>query len=221
MTKKTVTKSSHASTGSDSALQKITASNLGIKVSEKEISPLAMSIYIRSLLQNWRQGTVACKGRSDVAYSNKKPWKQKGTGRARAGSARSPLWRGGGVIFGPQPRTRVLKTGKNAKRGVLNTLFFDYLKNGKVAALAWDAALEKPKTSQAFNLLKKVGLHQEKVVLFLPTNDVVSYASFSNIPNVRILYYDQPNAFDLANGTQWLVLNKDLEHFKKMVSQWI
>ena len=68
-----------------------------------------MSIYIRSLLQNWRQGTVACKGRSDVGYSNKKPWKQKGTGRARAGSARSPLWRGGGVIFGPQPRTRVLK----------------------------------------------------------------------------------------------------------------
>ena len=60
------------------------------------------------MLQNWRQGTVACKGRSDVAFSNKKPWKQKGTGRARAGSARSPLWRKGGVIFGPQPRTRTL-----------------------------------------------------------------------------------------------------------------
>ena len=75
-----------------------------------------MAVYVRSLLQNWRQGTVGCKGRSDVAYSNKKPWKQKGTGRARAGSARSPLWRGGGVIFGPQPRTRVLKAGKQVKK---------------------------------------------------------------------------------------------------------
>ena len=68
----------------------------------KKYRPVAMAIYVRALLQNWRQGTVACKGRSDVSYSNKKPWKQKGTGRARAGSARSPLWRGGGVIFGPQ-----------------------------------------------------------------------------------------------------------------------
>ena len=67
-------------------------------------------------MQNWRQGTVACKGRSDVAFSNKKPWKQKGTGRARAGSARSPLWRGGGVIFGPQPRTRMLKVAKQVKK---------------------------------------------------------------------------------------------------------
>src|SRR5690348_15481044 len=68
------------------------------------VSVQSFSTWIRSLLQNWRQGTVGVKGRSDVARSNKKPWKQKGTGRARAGSARSPLWRGGGVIFGPSPR---------------------------------------------------------------------------------------------------------------------
>src|SRR5260221_13587778 len=66
--------------------------------------PATFSTWIRVLAQNWRQGTVACKGRSDVAYTNRKPWKQKGTGRARAGSARSPLWKGGGAIFGPQAR---------------------------------------------------------------------------------------------------------------------
>jgi large subunit ribosomal protein L4 len=204
-----------------SALEAITASDLNIEGAAKDISSVATAVYIRSLLQNWRQGTVGCKGRSEVAYSNKKPWKQKGTGRARAGSARSPLWRGGGVIFGPQPRTRVLKTGKQVKKNVLNSILFGFLEKGKVASLNWDATLQKPSTSQAYKLLKSHGLHQDKVVLFLPTNDLMSYASFVNIPTVRILFFDQPNAFDLANGTQWLILKKDFEHFKNMVSQWI
>ena len=80
---------------------------------------------LRALLQNWRQGTVACKGRSDVAYSNKKPWKQKGTGRARAGSARSPLWRGGGVIFGPQATSRTLRVPQSLRKNVLNALHLE------------------------------------------------------------------------------------------------
>jgi large subunit ribosomal protein L4 len=219
MNKQKVTKAKES--GVSSVIQTLSASDLNIEGARKEISPVAMAVYVRSLLQNWRQGTVACKGRSDVAYSNKKPWKQKGTGRARAGSARSPLWRGGGVIFGPQPRTRVLKAGKQLKRSVLNSVLFKFLEQGKVASLNWDASLQKPATAQAFKLLKNSGLSQDKVVLFLPVNDVISQASFANIPNVRILFYDQPNAYDLANGTRWVILNKDLEHFKKMVSQWI
>jgi large subunit ribosomal protein L4 len=205
-----------------SLLQTISSAELNIEAdSQKEFSPVSMAVYIRSLLQNWRQGTVSCKGRADVAYSNKKPWKQKGTGRARAGSARSPLWRGGGVTFGPQPRTRVLKAGTQVKRNVLNSILFDFLNNKKVVSLDWNSEMQKPSTSQAAKLLKQSGLHQEKIVLFLPTNDYMSHASFINIPNVRILFYDQPNAFDLSNGTRWLVLKKDLEHFKNMVSQWI
>lgn len=217
MSKQKVTKSTEGA----SSLQKITASDLQVEGGQKEVSPVAMAIYIRTLLQNWRQGTVACKGRADVAYSNKKPWKQKGTGRARAGSARSPLWRGGGVTFGPQPRTRVLKTSRQVKKNVLNSILFDFLNNGKVVSLNWDASLSKPSTMQAAQLLRKNGLHEQKIVLFLPAHDMITHASFSNIPNVHILLYDQPNAFDLANGTHWLVFNKDLEHFKKMVSQWI
>ena len=220
MSKQKVTKSQE--NNASSLLHTVSSADLNIADdARKEVSPVSMAIYVRSLLQNWRQGTVSCKGRSDVAYSNKNPWKQKSIGRARAGSARSPLWRGGGVIFGPQPRTRVLKTGKQVKRNVLNSILFNFLDAGKVASLNWDADIQKPSTSQAYNLLKNSGILQEKVVLFLPTNDSISYASFSNIPNVRILFYDQPNAFDLSNGTQWLILKKDFEHFKKMVSQWI
>lgn len=204
-----------------SLVESISASDLQLSSEQKSFSPIAVAVYVRSLLQNWRQGTVACKGRSEVAYSNKKPWKQKGTGRARAGSARSPLWRGGGVIFGPQPRTRVLKATKQIKKSAMNSMLFSFLEQGKVALLNWDVALDKPSTSQAFNLLKNSGFAQEKVILFLPTGDMINYASFSNIPNVRILFFDQPNAFDLANGKHWLILKKDFDHFKKMVSQWI
>lgn len=217
MTKQKVTKTN--ASNSSSLLEKVSSADLNIE--RKEVHPTSMAVYVRSLLQNWRQGTVACKGRSDVAYSNKKPWKQKGTGRARAGSARSPLWRGGGVIFGPQPRTRVLKTGKQVKKNVLNSIFFNFLDQGKIASLNWDAALDKPSTSHAYNMLKQSGLHQEKVILFLSAHDSITYASFANIPNIQILLFDQPNAYDIANGTQWLVLKKDFEQFKHMVSQWI
>src|SRR5680860_633450 len=97
----------------------VTAKDLGLESVEK-VSPKAYSTWIKVLLQNWRQGTVGCKGRSDVAKSTKKPWKQKGTGRARAGSARSPLWRGGGVTFGPQKRSRKLKFPRNIKDSILS-----------------------------------------------------------------------------------------------------
>src|SRR3990167_8761361 len=94
----------------------ITPANLGLgdlEVRSKNVANATFSTWVRVLLQNGRQGTVACKGRSDVAFSNKKPWKQKGTGRARAGSARSPVWRKGGVIFGPQARVRKLSIPVN------------------------------------------------------------------------------------------------------------
>src|SRR5579863_8752187 len=88
----------------------------------KKATPASFSTWIRVLAKNWQQGTVACKGRSDVAYTNRKPSKQKGTGRARAGSARSPLWKGGGVIFGPQARVRTLKMARKMKHKVLLTM---------------------------------------------------------------------------------------------------
>jgi len=183
------------------------------------ISSVGFSTWIRALLQNWRQGTVACKGRSDVSYSNKKPWKQKGTGRARAGSARSPLWRGGGVIFGPQARVRKLKVNKEVKRRVLNNMFLDLLENKKICYLDWD--FEKPKTSATRKVLENLKLDSQKIVLLLNPTDVVSYAAFSNISNVRLVFFDQLNAFDLASGNILMFLKKDLDMFKDTVSQWI
>ncbi len=121
------------------------------------------AIYIRQLLQNWRQGTVGCKGRSDVSFSNRKPWKQKGTGRARAGSARSPLWRGGGVIFGPQPRVRMLKSIKKAKTVVFLIYLYVIIWIRERFIFALGISMDNaPKTSYAYNLLKQANLAHNK-----------------------------------------------------------
>jgi large subunit ribosomal protein L4 len=199
----------------------LSAKEVGLDAPKSRISPVGFSIWVRALLQNWRQGTVGCKDRSEVAFSNRKPWKQKGTGRARAGSLRSPLWRKGGVTFGPQERTRTLKVTKKVKQGVLSTLVYNQLEAGKVAYIDWAFEGSTPKTSAAFDVLRTAKLHEDKVTVFLPVNDIMTYASFVNIPNVRILFYDQPNAFDLAKGDRWVVFKKDLENFKGMVEKWI
>lgn len=204
-----------------SATAVLTAEQLSLPAELKVVSPKEFAQYVRALNQNWRQGTVACKGRSDVSYSNKKPWKQKGTGRARAGSARSPLWRGGGVTFGPQPRTRTLAVTKNIRRNVLQGLLNQFLTAGKVVSLNWSLSQERPKTADAFTALKSAGLAKERLVLFVPAHDTLTYASFANIPNVRVLFFDQPNAYDLVHADRWVLLNRDVEHFKTMVEQWL
>jgi len=187
----------------------------------KQATPALFSTWIRVLAKNWQQGTVACKGRSDVAYTNRKPWRQKGTGRARAGSARSPLWRGGGAIFGPQERNRTLRMAKKMKHKVLLTMLAHNLDQKNVMCADWQLAGEKPKTAEAQELVNHVGLANKKIVLFVAPYDFQSALSFANIPNVRPLSFDQVNAYDLANSDCWVFLKKDFDHFRGMVSQWI
>ncbi len=183
-------------------------------------SPASYSQCIRVLMQNWRQGTVGCKDRSEVAFSTRKPWKQKGTGRARAGSLRSPLWRKGGVTFGPQARVRTLDVPKKLRSKVFSALFSNFIDNNKIISLNWFIE-DRPKTSIAFNALKEANLHNKKIVLFISKEDYLSQASFSNIANVRMLLYDQPNAYDLSYGDSWVFLDKDIDKFKEMVGSWI
>jgi len=104
-------------------------------IDRKEESARTVAHAIRVLFQNWRQGTVGCKSRGEVAFSNKKPWRQKGTGRARVSSLRSPLWRKGGIIFGPQPRVRELSLNTKQKRLAFNNLLFSMLDKEAVYCL--------------------------------------------------------------------------------------
>lgn len=203
----------------DSISRAMTAKDLGVSP-DLAVSGQQFSQWVRALLQNWRQGTVGVKGRSDVALTNKKPFKQKGTGRARAGSARSPLWRGGGVIFGPQKRTKHLFVPKKTKQKVLASLLVDRLQNDRIVVLDWALSSQEPKTKLAAQLLKDAALHNKKISLLLAPNDALSYSSFANLPNVQVLLFDQPNAYDLANCEYWVLLKKDQDLFKEAVKQW-
>lgn len=204
-----------------SSLQTLALSDVGLAGVKKKKVVTGFSTWVRALMQNWRQGTVGCKGRSDVNRTNKKPWKQKGTGRARAGSARSPLWRGGGVVFGPQPRVRTLRVSQKLKKVVLRNMFMGFLDKGKVLVADWKGVDAKPSTSMAAHFLKSVGLDDRKVTLFLPWADTLNRASFNNISHVTILLADQMNACDMSGCGTLLILKKDLEHFKEMVARWI
>lgn len=192
--------------------------DVGLKKQDRDANPAAFAQWVRALHQNARQGTVGCKGRSDVARSGRKPWKQKGTGRARAGSARSPIWRGGGVTFGPQKRDRALKVPKGQRKQVLRALIEQFLDAGRVTAIKWQVA-DKPKTALAQKALREAGLFGKRVTLLVGVNDQLAQCSFRNIAGVQIVLFDQPNAVSLGSSEAWLILDKDIESLKAMVPQ--
>ncbi len=212
---KNVTKSKNPPVN-DSVLVTLSTKDLGLSDRPEKISSVAFANWIRVLLQNWRQGTVGCKDRSEVAYSNKKPWKQKGTGRARAGSRRSPLWIGGGVTFGPQPRVRTLKINKDLKKRILGDIFWNLLDNKNVFCLDW-AATDKPRTAEIYKLLKDLNLLGTKLNILVDPTDLLTQASFANIPNVHLILFDEANGYYLASGSKLILLKKDLDKFKNMV----
>ncbi|MBD3231553.1 50S ribosomal protein L4 [Candidatus Dependentiae bacterium] len=196
---------------------------IAIDFEKKECDAKTYSYAIRKLLQNWRQGTVGCKNRSMVSFSNRKPWRQKGTGRARAGTLKSPLWRKGGIVFGPQPRIRNLDLNKKQLKSVLNNVFSDFVEESskKIYCLDFDLTNEnKPSTKKAYDAIKQLGIINKKILMFLPFEDEVNLTSFRNIPKINLAYFDQPNVFDLSNSDCLVFLKKDMNLFKDMVSLW-
>lgn len=200
----------------------VTPADIWAQLPERSmVSPAGFALCVRTLLQNWRQGTVACKSRGEVAFSNKKPWKQKGTGRARVSSLRSPLWRKGGIIFGPQPRVRKLKAPRELRKSVFLSLLWNRLDQGAVIELDWQVEANAPKTALAYKALKDAGLHTKQLIFFVTPHDMLTHASFANITGVRLILFDQPNAHSLAQGDHWVFLKKDKDAFKDMVNTWI
>jgi len=201
------------------AIDFLSVKDLELVAPEKDMSH-GYAVWVRALLQNWRQGTVGCKGRADVARSTRKPWKQKGTGRARAGMAKSPLWRGGGIIFGPQARTRTLKVTRRTRFDVMKALIATYADNNKIIALDWQLDENKPSTKFGFSALQNVGVIGKKVSVFLQRDDYTSWLSLRNLPNVQVISFDSLNAYDLSNSDYLVVFKKDFSNFKDMVAQW-
>ena len=146
-------------------------------------------------LANKRAGTAATKTRDLVRGGGKKPWRQKGTGRARAGSNRSPLWRGGGVVFGPLPRDYSYTVPKKMKKAALAAAFAAKV-NDKKLVLLDQLSLNEPKTKMMTELLKKLGVEESALVLIASENRNVALAA-RNIPSVKVLRLQNINIYDL------------------------
>lgn len=207
-------------TSPTSQMHVVTLDEIGWAQDHVAISPIAVARYIRLLRQNWRQGTVSCKDRSEVSYSNRKPWKQKGTGRARAGAASSPIWRHGGVTFGPQPRTRVLSLPIKVRRGVMRSLLYKAIAQGRMYALQ-PVVSEELNTRDARLMLQQAGLWGKKVALLTNINDAHIRMAFANIPEVALYLFDQLNAYALSDAGHIVCFQNSVDEFKETVQSWI
>lgn len=167
-------------------------------------------------MSNARQGTLAAKTRSEVRGGGRKPWRQKGTGRARAGSSRSPLWKGGGVIFGPKPRDFSVKMNRKERRLALRTAFQSRLEDAVVVQEFADQ-LPRPKTSEMVAAMKRWGINEDDKVLFIlsdPQENVV--LSLRNIERVKMISATNLNIFDLLNADRLVITAAAMEKIQEV-----
>jgi large subunit ribosomal protein L4 len=160
-----------------------------------------------NFLANQRQGTHSTKTKGLVSGGGKKPWKQKHTGRARAGSIRSPLWRTGGIVFGPQPRDYSYNLPKKVKRLALMAAFYRKLTDGEVVIID-NFAIEKPKTKEMKEILKNLGLNGKSILIVLPEKDNSIVLSARNIPTVSVTRSADLNTYDVI-AHNVLLMTKD------------
>jgi large subunit ribosomal protein L4 len=186
----------------DAAGKKVGSHELPAELFEAEVRVPLMHQVVLAGLAGIRAGTHATKTRGDVRGGGKKPWRQKGTGRARQGSIRSPQWVGGGVSHGPQPRSHAMRVNKKMKQGALRSALTDAQQSGKLAAVK-DLPFEEPKTREALGVLDALGL-EGKVLLVLPEPHEVVEKSFRNLQNVRVAYARSLGTYEVLGADRVL-----------------
>jgi large subunit ribosomal protein L4 len=159
--------------------------NISKKIVGHEINNEVLYQEIRRYLASQRSGTHKTKSRSEVRGGGRKPWRQKGTGNARAGTNRSPIWRGGGIVFGPVPRDYSFKLNKKVIRQSKLMALSDKFKNKKIIVLD-KLEFKKPETKKAAGILKKLNLDKDKILIVLNDLNSNEVKSFKNIQNVMI-----------------------------------
>ncbi len=158
----------------------------------------AMHQVVVAQLANRRQGTSACKTRSEVRGGGRKPYRQKHTGRARAGSTRSPLWIGGGVIHGPKPRDYAKKVNRKVRRLALRSALSLKVREESLVVVDY-TGFETPKTRTMVDLFKKLDVARKPLVILHETHEAVS-RSTRNIPGAKVLHVDSINVYDVLNS---------------------
>jgi len=163
-------------------MEKIDISN---EIFRKKVNSEVLYQEVRRYLASIRSGTHKVKGRSEVRGGGRKPWRQKGTGNARAGSIRSPIWRGGGVVFGPKPRDYSFKLNKKVIKQSKLMALSEKIKNKKIMVID-KLSFKKPETKKAAGILKKLNLDKGKVLMVFDNLNISEAKSFKNIGNVTV-----------------------------------
>lgn len=162
------------------------------------------------------QGTVSTKTRSEVRGGGRKPWRQKGTGRARAGSNRSPLWKGGGVIFGPKPKTLFIKLNKKERRLALQTLLYNK-KHNILVIENLENGVTNSKTKDFLEICKNCSINLDQKVLVVVAQKTPSLKlAVQNIKNVELILASNLNTFSLLNAKQILLTSLALNTIKEI-----
>jgi large subunit ribosomal protein L4 len=162
-----------------------------------------------------RQGTVATKTRSEVRGGGRKPWQQKGTGRARAGSNRSPLWKGGGVIFGPKPKTVSFKLNKKERRLALQTLLYNK-KNNIVIIENLEDGLTELKTKSFLTICQNCQIDvTQKILLIVSRKTEALKAATQNLKNVELVLASNLNTFSLLKAKQIILTPLSINDIKE------
>ena len=179
--------------------------SIDLKVAKETSSADLIHRAVLRQLANKRQGTASTLTRSEVRGGGRKPYKQKGTGRARQGSIRTPLRPGGGVIFGPKPRSYNLDMNRKERRLALRTALMSRIADIKTVE-DFGSTLDQPKTSEIINGLSRLGIEKtEKVLVILDNPSDVIKKSINNIEKVKLIAADQLNVFDILNANKLVI----------------
>ena len=184
------------------------------------IEPNDHAIYldVKSYLANQRQGTHKAKQRNEISGSSKKLKKQKGTGGARAGNIKNPQFKGGGRVFGPQPRDYSFKLNKKVKDLARKSALTYKAKDNSIAVLE-DFTFESPKTKQFTALLKALSLGEKKTLLVLPEANKNVVLSGRNIQNAKITTADQINTYDVMNADSVIFVESSISKIENLLNK--
>lgn len=164
-----------------------------------------------------RQGTHDVKNRSEVSGGGRKPWRQKGTGRARQGSIRSPQWKGGGVVFGPTPRSYAYKLPKKVRRLALKSALSSKVQGNEIVVLE-DLQFQAPKTKEMVSVLKNLNVGNKALVVTGHYNDTVALSA-RNIPGVKFVAAEGINVLDLLGYDKLVITTEAVAKVEEVLGQ--
>jgi len=188
--------------------------DLNPAIFDVEINEHAVHMAVVQYLANQRQGTKSTKTRAEVRGGGRKPWRQKGTGRARQGSTRSPQWVGGGVVFAPKPRDFSFKLNKKLKRLALKSVLTDKVKQGKLVVLE-NLDLPQIQTKAMVNVCNSLALEQKSLFVMTGSNKNVMLSA-RNIPTVKTAAVNTINVYDIINHQNLVVTREAVEKMQEV-----